>query len=52
MTMKPKYNLALLWSNALYIYGERMKIIYEMINKYRNTFLTMHFEYVESEVHV
>ena len=44
MTMKPKDNLALLWRNALYIDGEKMQIIYEMINEYKNTFLTMHCE--------
>ena len=50
MTMKPKYNLALLWRNSLYINGERMQILCEMNKKYINTFLTMHCEYVESEV--
>ena len=51
MSMKTKDHIALLWSNALYIYGEKMQILYEIINKYIITFLTMHSEWAESVVH-
>ena len=44
MTMEPKNTLALLWSNALVIYGEKIQILDGVINKYRDVFLTMHSE--------
>ena len=36
VTMKPKNTLALLWSNALLIYGEKIQILNGVINKYIN----------------
>ena len=50
VTMKPMNNIALLWSNALFIYGEKIQILNRVINKYRNAFSTIHSEWDESEI--
>ena len=43
VTMKPKNTLALIWSNALHTYGEKVQILNRVINKHINVFPTMHY---------
>lgn len=42
VTMKPKNTLALIWSNALFTYGEKVQILNRLINKHINVLPTMH----------